>query len=154
LDNGIDENGAAPASNLFTYNASIGAAATMGVNPLTPDQIAAALPGSPGGNGNALALAALGNAPNLGNETFEQYYGNLSGQVGNDLSTATNNQTTQQSLLNQVQTLRQQTSGVSLDEEAANLIAFQRAYQADAKMVTVLDSLTETLMNILPDTGS
>jgi flagellar hook-associated protein FlgK len=34
------------------------------------------------------------------------------------------------------------------------LIAFQRAYQADAKMVTVLDSLTETLMNILPDTGS
>ncbi len=154
LNNGIDENGAAPASNLFTYNASIGAAATMGVNPLTPDQIAAALPGSPGGNGNALALAALGNAPNLSNETFAQYYGNLSGQVGSDLSTATNNQTTQQSLLNQVQTLRQQTSGVSLDEEAANLIAFQRAYQADAKMVTVLDSLTETLMNILPDTGS
>jgi len=154
LDNGIDENGAAPASDLFTYNASVGAAATMGVNPLTPDQIAAALPGAPGGNGNALALAALANGANLNNETFAQFYGNLGEQVGNDLSTATNNQTTQQALLNQVQTLRQQTSGVSLDEEAANLIAFQRAYQADAKMVTVLDSLTDTLMNILPDTAT
>jgi flagellar hook-associated protein 1 len=154
LANGIDENGASPASDLFTYNATLGAAVTMGVNPLTPDQIAAALPGEPGGNGNALALAGLANGANLNNYTFAQFYGNLGGQVGNDLSTATNNQTTQQSLLNQAQTLRQGVSGVSLDEEAANLIAFQRAYQADAKMVTVLDNLTDTLMNIIPDTGS
>ena len=63
LNNGIDENGAAPVTNLFTYNATTGAAASLAVNPLTPDQIAAASPGAPGGNGNALALAALANAP-------------------------------------------------------------------------------------------
>ena len=92
LNNGIDENGAAPVTNLFTYNATTGAAASLAVNPLTPDQIAAASPGGPGGNGNALALAALANAPVANGYTFAQAYGNLGGQVGSDLSSATNNQ--------------------------------------------------------------
>ena len=151
LSHGIDENGASPATDLFTYNASIGAAATLAVNPLTPDQIAAALPGAPGGNGNALNLAALGNGASLSNYTFAQFYGNIAGRVGSDLSTATDNQTTKQALLSQAQTLRQQASGVSLDQEAANLVAFQRAYQANAKMLTVLDTLTQDLMNVLPN---
>jgi flagellar hook-associated protein 1 len=151
LSKGIDENGASPAIDLFTYNASVGAAATLAANPLTPDQIAAALPGAPGGNGNALNLAALANGANLSNYTFAQFYGNIAGRVGSDLSTATDNQTTKQSLLSQAQTLRQQASGVSLDEEAANLVAFQRAYQANAKMLTVLDTLTQDLMNVLPN---
>jgi flagellar hook-associated protein 1 FlgK len=150
LSNGIDQNGASPATALFTYNAGVGAAATLAVNPLTPDQIASALPGTPGGNGNALNLAALGTGANLSNFTFAQFYGNIAARVGSDLSTATDNQTTKQSLLSQAQTLRQQASGVSLDEEAANLVAFQRAYQANAKMLTVLDTLTQDLMNVLP----
>jgi flagellar hook-associated protein 1 FlgK len=149
LQNGIDQNGAAPATDLFTYDTSLGAAVTMGVNPITPDQIAAALPGAPGGNGNALDLAALANGKNLNNYTFAQFYGNLGGRVGRDLSTATDNQTTKQQLLNQAQTLRQQSSGVSLDQEAEHLIAFQRSYQASAKMLTVLTSLTDTLMGLI-----
>jgi flagellar hook-associated protein 1 FlgK len=150
LSKGIDQNGGPPATDLFTYNASLGAAVSMGVNPITPDQIAAALPGSPGGNGNALNLAALANGKNLNNYTLAQFYGNLGGRVGNDLSAATDNQTTKELLLNQAQTLRQQTSGVSLDQEAANLISFQRAFQAGAKMLTVLDTLSRDLMNVLP----
>jgi len=81
LSNGIDKNGASPATDLFTYNANLGAAATLAVNPLTPDQIAAAMPGAPGGNGNALALAALANGANLNNYTFAQFYGNIGAQV-------------------------------------------------------------------------
>ena len=150
LQNGIDQNGAAPATDLFTYNASLGAALTLGVNPVTPDQIAAALPGAPGGNGNALNLAALANGRNLNNYTLAQFYGNLGGRVGRDLSTATDNQTTKEQLLSQAQTFRQQVSGVSLDQEAVNLVAFQRAYQASTKMLTVLDTLTRDLMNVLP----
>ena len=149
LQNGIDQNGAAPATDLFTYGTSLGAAVTMGVNLMTPDQIAAALPGAPGGNGNALNLAALANGKNLNNYTFAQFYGNLGGRVGRDLATATDNQTTKQQLLNQAQTLRQQSSGVSLDQEAEHLIAFQRSYQANAKMLTVLTSLTDTLMGLI-----
>lgn len=153
LASGIDQNGAAPATDLFTYNPVQGSALTLSVNPLTPDQIAAALPGAPGGNGNALNLAQLSTAPTVNGYTFAQFYGNLGGRVGSDLAQATGAQTTKQNLLSQAQALREQVSGVSLDEEAENLIAFQRSYQATAKMLSVLDSLTDTLMNIIPSTG-
>jgi flagellar hook-associated protein 1 FlgK len=154
LQNGIDQNGAAPATDLFTYDSNLGAAVSLRVNPLTPDQIAAALPGAPGGNGNTLNLAALANGKTLNNYTFAQFYGNLSGRVGRDLLAAKDNQSTKQQLLNQAQTLRQQDSGVSLDQEAEHLIAFQRSYQANAKMLTVLDSLTQTLIGIIPSAGA
>ena len=154
LNNGIDENGAAPTTNLFSYNASDGAALTLSVNPLTPDQIAAASPGAPGGNGNALALAALANAPVLNGYTFAQAYGNLGGQVGGDLSAAQNNSTTDQSLLSQAQSLRQQVSGVSLDGEAENLMLYERSYDAISKMLGVLNTLSLDVVNLLPPVSS
>jgi flagellar hook-associated protein 1 len=150
LNNGIDENGAVPVTNLFTYNATTGAAASLAVNPLTPDQIAAALPGAPGGNGNALALAALANAPVANGYTFAQAYGNLGGQVGSDLSSATNNSTTDEALLSQAQSLRQQISGVSLHEEAVSLMQYERSYDAISKMLGVLNTLSLDVVNLLP----
>jgi flagellar hook-associated protein 1 FlgK len=149
LDNGIDQNGAAPTTDLFTYDPVQGAAQTLAVNPLTTDQIAAALPGAPGGNGNALALAQLQNATGVDGYTFDAYYGNIGGQVGNDVSSATNTETTKQSLLTQAQTLRQQVSGVSLDTEAETLMAYQKSYEASSKMFTVLNELTQTLMAVI-----
>jgi flagellar hook-associated protein 1 FlgK len=150
LDNGIDQNGAAPTTDLFTYDPVQGAALTLAVNPLTTDQIAAALPGAAGGNGNALAVAQLANATGVNGYTFDEFYGNLGGRVGNDVATATDSQTTKQNLLSQAQTLRQQVSGVSLDTEAEKLLAFQKSYEATSKMFTVLNELTETLMGIIP----
>jgi flagellar hook-associated protein 1 FlgK len=150
LNNGIDQNGAAPVTNLFSYNSTTGAAQSLSVNPLTPDQIAAATPGAPGGNGNALALAALANAPVVNSYTFAQAYGNLGAQVGNDLSAAQNNSTTDQSLLSQAQALRQQVSGVSLDQEAENLLLYQRSYDAISKMIGAITSLTLDIVNLLP----
>jgi flagellar hook-associated protein 1 len=154
LNQGIDENGAAPTTNLFSYDATTGAALTLAVNPLTPDQIAAATPGAPGGNGNALAVAALANSQVVGGYTFAQAYGNLGGQVGSDLSTAQNNSTTDQSLLSQAQSLRQQVSGVSLDSEAVNLMQYERSYDAISKMLGVLTSLTLDVVNLLPPISS
>jgi flagellar hook-associated protein 1 len=154
LNNGIDENGAAPTTDLFTYNATTGAALTLGVNPLTTDQIAAASPGAPGGNGNALALAALVNAPVVGGYTFAQAYGNLGAQVGSDLSAAQNNSTTDQSLLGQAQTLRQQVSGVSLNAQAEGLMLYERSYDAISKMLGVLNSLSLDVVNLLPPISS
>ena len=55
LAGGIDQNGASPVLDLFHYDTTSGAALTMGVNAMTTDQLAAALPGAPGGNGNAVA---------------------------------------------------------------------------------------------------
>ncbi|HTW63185.1 MAG TPA: flagellar hook-associated protein FlgK [Bryobacteraceae bacterium] len=154
LNNGIDQNGAAPATNLFTYNAATGAAATLAVSPLTPDQIAAASPGAPGGNGNALVLAALANTPVIGGYTFAQAYGNIGAQVGSDLSNATNNQTTDGALLSQAETLRQQISGVSLDEQAENLMQYEQSYDAISKMLSSLNDLSTTEINILPPVTS
>jgi len=76
LAQGIDQNGAAPTTDLFTYNPAQ-VALSLAVNPLTPDQIAAALPSATGGNGNALNLAALADAKTLNGYAFAQFYGNL-----------------------------------------------------------------------------
>ena len=150
LSNGVDENGATPTTDLFSYDATVGAAATLTVNPLTSDQIAAALPSAPGGNGNALALAQLANATPVDGSTFDAFYGQASAKVGTDLSNANANVTTDQQLLTQSQTLRTNISGVSLDQEATNLITFQAAYNATAKLLSVLNDLTETLMAVIP----
>jgi flagellar hook-associated protein 1 FlgK len=69
--------------------------------------------------------------------------------VGGTLNDAANNAQVQQSLLTQAKDLRQQYQGVSLDEEAATLMQFQRAYQANAKFLSVLDELTQTAIDIL-----
>ena len=45
--------------------------------------------------------------------------------------------------------MRQQISGVSLDEEAENMMEYQRSYQAVSKMLGTLNSLTDTLMNMV-----
>ncbi len=151
LAQGLDQNGNSPVNNLFTYDATTGVAQTLAVNPLmTTDQIAAALPGAAGGNGNALNLAALANAANTNGQTFTQAYAALAAQVGGDISTANTNVTTDQQLLTQAQTARSNISGVSLNEQAAALIQFQRSYQAAAKMITVLDDMTNTVLSILP----
>lgn len=154
LDQGVDESGASPSTDLFAYNASDGAALTLSVNSLTPDQIAAASPGATGGNGNALALAALANATGVGGYTFAQAYGNIGGQVGDDLSTAQDNSSTDQSLLSQAETLRQQTSGVSLDEQAENVLEYERSYDAISKMISTLNDLSLDVINILPPVTS
>jgi flagellar hook-associated protein 1 FlgK len=52
-------------------------------------------------------------------------------------------------LLNQARQTRENLAGVNLDEEAANLIKFQNAYQAAAKAVTVANSLFDTLIGAL-----
>jgi flagellar hook-associated protein 1 FlgK len=52
-------------------------------------------------------------------------------------------------LVTQAQKQRADATGVSLDKEAAKLLQFQQAYQAVGKMVSVLNSLTDTVLNIL-----
>ena len=150
LATGLDQNGGSPVVDLFKYDTPNDAALSLSVTDITPDQIAAALPGAPGGNGNALSLMALGDAKNINGYSYAQFYGNLAGRVGRDLSSARDDQSTEEQLLSQAQDLRSQVSSVSLDEEATRLIEFQRAYQATSKMLSVLNDLTGTVINIIP----
>ncbi|MBI1791222.1 MAG: hypothetical protein HYR60_27145 [Acidobacteria bacterium] len=145
---GIDSTGQ-PGTALFTYNQPSDAAATIAVAAITPGQLAAAHPASPGGNGNALDLAALARSVQINGYTFTGFYGQLSAAVGSELASARDSRDSHLELLAQARELRAQTQGVSLNEEAARLIEFQRAYQAAAKMVTTLDELTRATIEMI-----
>jgi len=149
LRGGVDENGVAPVADLFTYNPAQGAAATLRVNSLSPAQLAAALPGSPGGNGNALNLSALSSSKEINGYSFTEFYGNTAAKVGRDLSNAKSDSQARQQLLDQAVAIREQVSGVNLDEEAAHLIELQRGYQAASKMLTVLNDMTDTVIGLI-----
>jgi flagellar hook-associated protein 1 FlgK len=153
LAQGVDQNGDAGVP-LFSYDASADAASTIAVNStLTPDQIAAASAGSPGGNGNALSLAQLATTPGASGYTFTQTYGNLAAQIGTDLQNATANQTLAQNQLSQAETERTAVSGVDLNAEATQLMQYQQAYQAAGKLVTVLEQLSQSVIDMVQVTG-
>jgi flagellar hook-associated protein 1 FlgK len=130
-------------------------ASTLSVNPaITSSQLAAIEPGPPEvDNGIALQLAGLASPQTptgeINNMSFTQYYGNIAANVGSAISTATTNQATDQQIVTQAQNLRQQSSGVDLNTEAIKILQFQQSYGAAAKMVSILDSLTETVVNMI-----
>jgi len=99
---------------------------------------------NPGDNSNALAMANLGK---MG--LFNSAYTQLVTNVGNVTQSASLNSSAQQSALAQATATQQSLSGVSLDQEAANLIKYQQAYQASSKAISVAQSLFTTLIGAL-----
>ncbi len=100
-------------------------------------------------NRNALALAGLRTQQLLGNgsATYEATYGQLVADVGTQTHGADISRNAQQALLNRVTEQRESVSGVNLDEEAADLVRFQQAYQAAAQMIAVSDTVFQTLLS-------
>lgn len=148
LQAGVDLDGQPPVRDLFTYDPLRGAAVTLSVTDIGAGELAAAPPEAPGGNGNALQLAGLFQSRSVNNFTFTQYFGEISGRVGKLLDVARQDARAQTQMVAQSKALRAGQSGVSLDEEAANLIVFQRAYQAASQLIRTLDEMTETLINM------
>ena len=110
---------------------------------------AAAEGGNVGDNSNALALGALQEDRFLagGTSTLEGSYGTLIAEVGTRTRQAEIAAQAQARLLEQAQAQRESISGVNLDEEAANLLRFQQAYQAAAQVVSVTSTLFDTLLS-------
>jgi flagellar hook-associated protein 1 FlgK len=128
-----------------------GAAAALSVAaPIqaNPSLVAASQTGAPGDNQAALAIAALRAQPVLAGGTLSMTdaWAQLAYRVGSDADTARAEQGSLNDVLSQVERLRDQVSGVSLDEEAASMMKFQRAYEANAKFFTVADEMLQTLM--------
>ncbi len=114
--------------------------------------LAAAAPGAGIGDGtNVQAMADLRDfqVPGLGSETFGDYYSQIVFDVGMASRGIQTNLNLQEKILDQLETQRESVSGVSLDEEAVNLMQYQRAYQASSKLLQVLDSLLEETLNIV-----
>jgi flagellar hook-associated protein 1 FlgK len=129
-------------------------AATIGVNNALvndPSLIqAAGVAGVPGDNSVALALAQLAQQTNgaLGNQTFSDAYGQAVGDFGQGLKNA-NDQLSDHTVVNtMLLKQRDSVSGVSIDEEMTNLITFQKAYQASARIVTTVDDMLDTVINM------
>jgi flagellar hook-associated protein 1 FlgK len=79
--------------------------------------------------------------------TIGNQYGQVVARIGVASSTAQSQSANQQVLVNQLQRNRQQVSGVSIDEESTHLIQYQHAYQAAARVISVVDSMLDTLIN-------
>ena len=162
LTGGYQSSGPPPVAGvpLFTYDTTnaTNVAQTLQVSStITPAQLAAISPGPPQvSNGVPLALSQLADPTSASDEidglSYTQYYAGMASNVGALLDNANTNLQTQQSAVAQAQNVRQQISGVSLDDEAVLLIQFQQAYEASSKLINVLDQLTEDTMNMLPTT--
>lgn len=101
-----------------------------------------------GDNSNAKALAALQKTPALigGTASYQDAFGALVSTVGTNTRTNQTNSDAQKRLLDHSMEAREQLSGVNLDEEAANLVQFQQAYQASAQLVAEVKSMFDALM--------
>ena len=111
---------------------------------------AATVAGTPGDNTGARALANLRDARPLngGTTTFTDFWTELVYEVGQDRSLARAEQTTRGEVVRQIENLRDSVSGVSLDEEAAGMMRFQRAYEANARFFTVINDTLDALLSM------
>ena len=108
----------------------------------TSATISAGAAGGPAAdNSVALAIRALRGG------TVDTAYAGLVREIGSDVQTATSANTTANSVLTSITAQRQSVSGVSMDEEMASMIRFQRGYQAAARALTTMDDLLNTLIN-------
>lgn len=102
-----------------------------------------------GDGSNAILIAQLkqGKFFNNGKTTFDSYYNEIVTTVATQSKQYTNEADYSNNMLSQLKTIRSQTSGVSLDEELANLIQFQHSYNAAARVMTTLDEMLDKVVN-------
>jgi flagellar hook-associated protein 1 FlgK len=105
--------------------------------------------GGTGDNRNALLMAGMqtDRLMNGGTSSFNDAYGELIADVGSKVRQARVGSEVQGQILEQSQADWSSVAGVNLDEEAANLVRFQQAYQAAARIISVADEIFQTLIN-------
>jgi flagellar hook-associated protein 1 FlgK len=151
---GFDLNGN-PGGNLFVPPplSGAGAAANLTVLITDPALIAASSDGTAGSNGNVAVLSAVQNQGVAGGQTPIGYYSNLVFGLGNEVANSSAELSSSQLILNQLQDQRGSISGVNLNEEAANMLQYQNAYDAAAKVVTTINDMLKTVINMGTLTG-
>lgn len=103
-----------------------------------------------GDNRNVLALVQIQDALTIdGTSSFGNYYGSIVGRIGVNSQYINSQYSAQEFSSEQLHNMRESVSGVSIDEEMANLMKFQHAYQASARLITIGNELLETLMGIV-----
>jgi flagellar hook-associated protein 1 FlgK len=139
-----------PGTNLFNPPpaSGVGAAASLSVAITDPSLIAASSDGTVGSNGNADAMFALSTQGVIGGQTPTNYYSGIVFNVGNGVANATAEQSASSLVLQQLNDQRASVSGVSLDEEAANMVQYQDAYTASAQVITTINDMMFAVINM------
>jgi flagellar hook-associated protein 1 FlgK len=154
---GFDQTGAA-AGDFFAFSTAptgtAGAASYLIVDAAVaadPRLVAAADAAAAGNNETARAIAAVrhdrvmvGNTATLNDAWAQLVY-----RVGRDTQVATDERDGRAEIVRQVEALRDEVSGVSLDEEAMHLLKFQRAYEANARFFTLIDETLRMMLNMV-----
>jgi flagellar hook-associated protein 1 FlgK len=147
--NGYDLNGNTGADFFAGSNAGDIAVNENLVN--DPSQVqAAGVASATGDNSVALQLAQLGNQSiaSLNSETFSGAYSLDVQNFGSALSNANEQVTNYNSVNTMLSNQRDSESGVSLEQEASNLITYQMAYEASSKIITTVDDMLQTLISM------
>lgn len=136
--------------DVFNVSAHLNSARDMSVALTDPDRIAASstLAGLPGNNVNANLLAGIQNQTisALNGDSLQTFYSGFVGDVGTRTQSAQRGLRVETDMRSQLQNIRQETSGVSMDEELTNIIKFQRAYEAAATIITTADEMFQTIL--------
>jgi flagellar hook-associated protein 1 FlgK len=114
-----------------------------------PSLIAASLSGGPGDNANALAIGELRSkmAMSFGTMTINDFYNSMIGNIGIDTHEAITFKGNFEVLIHQIENSRQSVQGVSLDEEMAEMMRMQHAYDAAARLITYIDDALDTVIH-------
>jgi flagellar hook-associated protein 1 FlgK len=137
---------------LFTYTAGA-EASSLQVNPVIGSNpsliVASAVAGAPGDSTIAALIAGLRTSATFGSgtQTPVDAYAAFIGQMGTDTRQAAELAGNQALVVQQLQTRRESISGVSLDEEATDVMRFQQAYSASARVITAIDEMLDMLIN-------
>ncbi|MDY6949945.1 MAG: flagellar hook-associated protein FlgK [Thermodesulfobacteriota bacterium] len=104
--------------------------------------------GVPGDNTMAIAIADVQNALTMNGDTttFDDFYHSMISTLGTDVQAAVTRFDHETEMVTRLDSYRESVSGVSLDEEMLNLIKFQHAYEAAARLITTVDELMETII--------
>ena len=112
------------------------------------NSIAASITGEVGNGENALRLARIIKEEELiDGTTLSDFYDSLIAKLGVDAEKAKVTHANQKTLVGHLKNMQESVAGVSLDEEMANLIKFQNAYMASARMMTAIDEVLDKLIN-------
>lgn len=111
---------------------------------------AASKPGAPGDNTTANVMQELQFRPLMdgGKYSFDDFYNSKVGEIGILSQRATSALESQKNTLDQLKNVRESVSGVSLDEEAAKMIEYQKSYEASARMIKIADEMFDTVLNL------
>ncbi len=152
---GLNDTGTTPPGRSF-FVASDGGPITafnISVDPnlaANPQDVpAASAPGEPGNNDIIRQIGQLvNNTSFIGNQTAREYYGQTLTTLANIGADAQSSKAVADATVTQISSQRESVVGVNIDEEAVNMIKYQRAFEAAARMVSTTSDIMKTIVNL------